>query len=256
MDPYELVSQVQPRKNPQIILIYGVFREDRPIRHAAGSEALSAWELWRGPGGTGMIMTEVRMAGQPRGAMVPRPPESGSLEELLRLTARGDEAAFTQLYDQTAPRVYGLALRLVRAPALAEEVAQEVLVEVWRTASRYDTAKGSAISWVLTLAHRRAVDRIRSVQASDDRERRVASTWAQPEHDEVVEAVVGRLEQRAVRRCLSRLTELQRQAIELAYYSGYTYREVGEVLTVGLPTVKTRIRDGLIRLRDCLGVGV
>ncbi|MGH3738430.1 MAG: ECF RNA polymerase sigma factor SigK [Micromonosporaceae bacterium] len=186
---------------------------------------------------------------------MPRPPGGAELEELLRRTARGDDAAFTQLYDQASPRVYGLALRLVRAPALAEEVAQEVLVEVWRTAARFDAAKGSAISWLLTLAHRRAVDRVRSVQASSDRERRVASTWAEPEYDEVADEVVGRLEHRAVRRCLSGLTELQREAIDLAYYRGYTYREVAEVLTVALPTVKTRIRDGLIRLRDCLGVG-
>lgn len=196
------------------------------------------------------------MAGQAREAMPPRPPGGAALDELLRLTARGDDAAFARLYDQTAPRVYGLALRLVRAPALAEEVAQEVLVEVWRTASRFDPAKGSAIAWMLTLAHRRAVDRVRSVQASDDRERRAAASWVAPEHDEVSEQVVGRLEQRAVRRCLSRLTELQREAIELAYYGGYTYREVAGLLSTALPTVKTRIRDGLIRLRDCLGMGV
>ncbi|MGH3649037.1 MAG: ECF RNA polymerase sigma factor SigK [Micromonosporaceae bacterium] len=193
------------------------------------------------------------MVEQPQRSTPQRTPD-GSLDELLRRTARGDDAAFASLYDQTAPRVYGLALRLVRAPALAEEVAQEVLVEVWRTASRFDPAKGSAVSWMLTLAHRRAVDRVRSTQASEDRERRVASSWSEPPHDEVSEQVVGRLEQRAVRRCLTRLTDLQREAIELAYYSGYTYREVAGLLSVALPTVKTRIRDGLIRLRDCLGV--
>ena len=173
------------------------------------------------------------------------------LDELLRRTARGDEAAFAQAYDRVAARVYGLTLRVLRAPALAEEVTQEVMVEVWRTASRFDADRGSAISWVLTLAHRRAVDRVRSTQASLDRERRVAA--GEVAHDDVTEQVVGRLEQQAVRRCLRGLTDIQREAIDLAYYGGYTYREVAALLSVALPTVKTRIRDGLIRLRDCLG---
>ena len=176
-----------------------------------------------------------------------------ALDELLRRTARGDETAFAQLYDLTAPRVYGLALRVLRGPALAEEVAQEALVEVWRTASRFDSERGSAISWVLTLAHRRAVDRVRSTQASEERERRVAAA-SQTAHDDVSEQVLGRLERQAVRRCMSSLTDMQREAIGLAYYGGYTYREVSQLLSVGLSAVKTRIRDGLIRLRDCLGV--
>ncbi len=177
-----------------------------------------------------------------------------ALDELLRRTARGDETAFAQLYDLTAPRVYGLALRVLRGPALAEEVAQEALVEVWRTASRFDSERGSAISWVLTLAHRRAVDRVRSTQASEERERRVAAASQQTAHDDVSEQVLGRLERQAVRRCMSSLTDMQREAIGLAYYGGYTYREVSQLLSVGLSAVKTRIRDGLIRLRDCLGV--
>ncbi|MGH3714786.1 MAG: ECF RNA polymerase sigma factor SigK [Micromonosporaceae bacterium] len=193
--------------------------------------------------------------GEPRESGVPRTSDGTTLDELLSRTARGDDAAFAALYDQVAPRVYGLALRLVRAPALAEEVAQDVLVEVWRTASRYDPAKGAAVSWVLTVAHRRAVDRVRSSQASADRERKVAPTWSEPARDTVSDEVVGRLEQLAVRRCLRTLTELQREAIDLAYYGGYTYREVAGLLHIGLPAVKTRIRDGLIRLRDCLGVG-
>jgi RNA polymerase sigma-70 factor (ECF subfamily) len=173
---------------------------------------------------------------------------------LLRRTARGDEAAFAQLYDRTAARVYGLVLRVVRDPAQAEEVAQEVFVDVWRSAARFDPGRGSGIAWILALAHRRAVDRVRSSQASQQREHRVAVASGQVPHDDVSEQVVGRLEQQAVRRCLGALTDVQREAIDLAYYRGYTYRQVASVLSVALPTVKTRIRDGLIRLRDCLGV--
>jgi len=172
--------------------------------------------------------------------------------DLLTQVARGDEAAFVKLYDELAPRVYGLCRRIVRDPAQAEEVAQEALVEVWRTAGRYDPAKGSASAWVLTIAHRRAVDRVRAEQASTDRERRVATE--EVPYDDVVEEATARLERQQVRRCLQGLTDLQREAITLAYYRGYSYREVADLLGAGLPTVKTRMRDGLIRLRDCLGV--
>jgi RNA polymerase sigma-70 factor (ECF subfamily) len=176
------------------------------------------------------------------------------LEDLLRRVARGDEAAFANVYDQLAPRVYGLIRRIVRDPAQAEEVAQEALVDVWRAAARYDPARGSVVSWVLTIAHRRAVDRVRVEQATADRTRRVAV--ADVAFDDVVEAATARFEQQQVRRCLSSLTELQREAVNLAYYRGYTYREVAELLDTALPTVKTRMRDALIRLRDCLGVSL
>lgn len=175
---------------------------------------------------------------------------------LLRLVARGDERAFTALYDLMSARVYGLAKRVVRDPAQAEEVAQEALVEIWRTASRFDPAKGSATSWMLTITHRRSVDRVRSAQAGADRERRVAAASVDTPYDDVVEEVTASLEQQQVRRCMKGLTELQREAITLAYYSGYTYREVAEKLDAALPTIKTRMRDGLIRLRDCLGVEI
>jgi RNA polymerase sigma-70 factor (ECF subfamily) len=179
-----------------------------------------------------------------------------STDELLRRVARGDEDAFRALYDAIAPRVYGLARRVVRDPAQAEEVAQEALVEVWRNAPRYDPSKGSATAWVMTIAHRRAVDRVRAAQAGADRERRVAAASVDTPYDDVVEGVTASLEQQQVRRCLQGLTDLQREAITLAYYDGYSYREVAEKLDAALPTIKSRLRDGLIRLRDCLGVAV
>lgn len=176
-----------------------------------------------------------------------------SAENLLTRTARGDEAAFAVLYDRLSPVVFGIIRRVLRDPAQSEEVMQEVLLEIWRTAARFDRSKGSAQTWALTIAHRRAVDRVRSEQAASDREVRVGQRAGETAHDVVVEEVVGRLERERVRRCLGSLTEIQREAISMAYYSGYTYREVAELLTVPLPTIKTRMRDGLIRLRDCVG---
>ena len=176
------------------------------------------------------------------------------LDHLLALVARGDEGAFARVYDQLAGPVYGLIRRVVRNPAQSEEVAQEVLLEVWRAASRFDPAKGSAATWVMTIAHRRAVDRVRSVTASAEREQRNAMPVAGADADDVAVTVEASLEQERVRRCLDGLTELQRESITLAYYGGYSYREVAELLKSTLGTIKTRIRDGLIRMRDCMGV--
>jgi RNA polymerase sigma-70 factor (ECF subfamily) len=180
------------------------------------------------------------------------PVTSGSeLAALLAKVARGDEAAFAGVYDQFATLVYGLVRRVVRDPAQSEEVTQEVLLEVWRTASRFDPGEGSARSWLMTLAHRRAIDRVRSAQASARREARAAV--ATRDYDVVADEVETRLDAQRVRRCLETLTELQRESVTLAYYGGYTYREVAALLGVAVGTVKTRMRDGLIRLRDCLG---
>jgi RNA polymerase sigma-70 factor (ECF subfamily) len=182
----------------------------------------------------------------------PGPEPAADPNDLLNRVARGDEAAFATLYDLVSARLYGLVLRVVRDPAMAEEVAQEAMVEVWRGATRFDQAKGSAVSWMLTIAHRRAVDRVRSEQAASDRLRKAATS--EVAYDDVVEQATTRIERQQVRRCISGLTELQREAVLLAYYRGYTYREVSELLGTPLPTIKTRMRDGLIRLRDCLGV--
>lgn len=175
-------------------------------------------------------------------------------EEMLTRAARGDDAMFALLYDRLAPPVFTMISRLVRNHALAEEVTQDVFVEVWRTATRFDASKGTAMAWTMTLAHRRAVDRIRSEQSLTDRERRAAARAGAQDYDTVVEQVVSNLEHQQVRGCLGSLTDLQREAVTLAYYGGYTYHEVAELLQANLATVKTRMRDGLVRLRDCLGV--
>lgn len=175
-------------------------------------------------------------------------------DQLLQRVARGDSRAFEQLYDEVANSVFGIVRRVLRDPAQSEEVTQEVLIEVWRSSTRFDPARGSASSWILTMAHRRAIDRVRSAQASHDRDQRSAQREHVGDFDVVAEQVESNLEQEQVRRCLKSLTDLQSESVRLAYYGGYTYREVSELLDVPLGTVKTRLRDGLIRLRDCLGV--
>ena len=194
------------------------------------------------------------MRAAPQGGPVPEQPSPGALESLLERISRGEREAFETLYTAVAGSVLGLARRVVRDPAQSEEVAQEVLIEVWRCAARFDARQGSAMAWIMTLAHRRSVDRVRSAQASADREVRAGVRDHSPAFDEVSEQVERRQEREQVRRCLQQLTGLQHESVTLAYYRGYTYQETAEVLGVALGTVKTRLRDGLIRLRDCLGV--
>jgi len=177
-----------------------------------------------------------------------------ALQSALAALARGDEAAFAVVYDRAAPAVLGTVLRILRDPAQSEEVMQEVLLEVWRTAARFDPVAGSATAWITMLAHRRAVDRVRSEQRAAQRDVRAALAAAEIGYDQVAEAVEASLDRERVRRCLDGLTELQRESVTLAYYGGYSYREVARLLGVAEGTVKTRMRDGLIRLRDCLGV--
>ncbi|MER6914548.1 ECF RNA polymerase sigma factor SigK [Streptomyces sp. NPDC000594] len=176
------------------------------------------------------------------------------LAEVMRQVAHGDQQAFATLYDALAPLVFGIVVRVVRDRAQSEEVAQEVMIDLWRQAARYRPGAGSVTGWAATIAHRRAVDRVRSAQAAADREQAQAAREHHTAFDEVAEEAETRLESEQARRCLRGLTELQRQAVTLAYYGGLTYREVAEALRTPLPTVKTRMRDGLIRLRDCMGV--
>jgi RNA polymerase sigma-70 factor (ECF subfamily) len=179
------------------------------------------------------------------------PARGTDLAALLTQVAKGDHAAFAEVYDRVAAPVYGTVRRVVRDPSLSEEVTQEVFVEVWRAASRFDAGKGSPMAWVATIAHRRAVDRVRSEQRSAERDRRTAAFLIA--YDDVAETVEDNLDRERVRRCLGALTELQREAVTLAYYGGYSYREVAGLLGVPAGTANTRMRDGLIRLRDCLG---
>ena len=174
------------------------------------------------------------------------------VNDLLVHVARGDQDAFEALYDRLAGPAYGVIRRVLRDPAQSEEVTQEVLLEVWRTAARFDPAVGGAATWVMTIAHRRAIDRIRSTKAAAEREQKVADVGTP--HDEVAEAVEASLDRERVQRCLGGLTDVQRESITLAYYGGHSYRQVSELLNVTLGAIKTRIRDGLIRMRDCLGV--
>ena len=178
--------------------------------------------------------------------------EPASPDALLHRVARGDLGAFDAFYGQLSGAVYGVALRVVRDPARAEEVTQEVFLDVWRQATRFDQGRGTARTWVLTIAHRRAVDVVRSSEAARAREQRASSTAPEivqgPE-----EEVVAATEHQSVRRCLESLTPLQLESVRLAYFQGYTYAQVASLLDRPLPTIKARMRDGLIRLRDCLG---
>ena len=171
---------------------------------------------------------------------------------MLRRAGRGDQAAFAELYDALSPLVHGVVLKVVRDPAQSEEVTQEVFVELWRLAARFDESRGSVTSWVATVAHRRAIDRVRSEQSSRDRVARQVSNISR-DYDDVSDEVESKFERARVRRALERLTGVQREAVELAYFGGHTYREVAVLLDVAEGTVKTRIRDGMIRLRDELG---
>lgn len=185
---------------------------------------------------------------------LPAVDELASTDALLVAAANGDDAAFAQVYDAVSPAVFGTCLAVLRDREHAAEVTQEVMIEVWRTASRFDPERGSARAWSVTLAHRRSIDRVRSVQAQRNRDQRSLDEQVERPFDVVSEEVEDSMDRARVRRCLDGLTATQHEAVVLAYYGGRTYREVAEELVAPLATVKTRIRDGLIRLRDCLGV--
>ncbi|MCP2030141.1 RNA polymerase sigma-70 factor (ECF subfamily) [Okibacterium sp. HSC-33S16] len=175
---------------------------------------------------------------------------------LLSSVAGGSQEAFAQLYDLLASRVFGLIQRILVDRAQAEEVAQEVFLEVWQTATRFAPNKGGARGWILTMAHRRAVDRVRASQAGRDRDVRIGIRDQKMDYDSVSEDVELKLESERVDRALLTLSDIQRQAISLAYHGGLSQSEVAERLGVPLGTVKTRIRDGMIKLREELGVAL
>jgi RNA polymerase sigma-70 factor, ECF subfamily len=176
--------------------------------------------------------------------------EPNDIDLLVRSVARGDAGAFAQLYDVLGASVYGVARRVVRDPSRAEDVAQEVFLDVWRKAPSFDLDRGSAKTWVMTIAHRRAVDAVRRNEAQKRYDGH--AILDEVSHDEPGDTVVAQEEHEEVRDCLETLTELQLESVRLAYFNGYTYNEVATLLDKPLPTIKTRMRDGLIRLRDCL----
>ena len=186
-------------------------------------------------------------------ARAPSESDGPTPDDLLTAVAAGDERAFDLFYDRVAGMILGMARVILRDRAQAEEVTQEVFLELWRTAVRFTPEAGDAIAWAMTIAHHRTVDRVRSSQAGRRREAvaMFEAHRARP-FDQVAEAVATRDEQREVRRCLASLTPTQRESIVLAYYRGLTYREIAEFLQIPPGTAKSRVRDGLIRLRDCL----
>lgn len=181
-------------------------------------------------------------------------PVTRDLDELLRHVAQQDVDAFAEFYDQTRARVFGLVTRVLRDPGYSEETTQDIYLQVWRTADTYNPAAGSPMSWLMTLAHRRAVDRVRSEQAAGQRESRYGAANVEPPSDHVADSVIQSDEHRQVTECLGSLTDTQREAIHLAYYDGLTYVQVSERLSANLATIKSRMRDAIRGLRRCLGL--
>jgi RNA polymerase sigma-70 factor (ECF subfamily) len=175
-------------------------------------------------------------------------------QELLEKVALGDRDAFSALYDQVSSKIHALSVRVLKDVSQAEEVTQEVFLEIWENAPKYNPNKGTAITWMMTIAHRRSVDRVRSAQSSHNRDIKIGIQNFTEAYDDVEDSVQISMESEKVINALNRLTEFQRNAIVLAYYEGYTHKEVSERLNIPLGTVKTRLRDGMIRLRDELGV--
>ncbi|GAA3282024.1 sigma-70 family RNA polymerase sigma factor SigK [Paenarthrobacter aurescens] len=180
---------------------------------------------------------------------------NSQLSGLLQLVAAGDQQAFAEFYSLTSRRVFGMARRVLIDPDLSEDATQEVYLQVWQGAAKFDRAAGTPLAWLMTIAHRRAIDRVRAVQAATDREAKYGAASQDPDRDLVAEEADTNMEAEAVSRCLGTLTDTQRESVRLAYYGGLTYREVAEHLGAAVPTIKSRIRDGLLRLKTCLGVG-
>src|SRR5450631_463216 len=201
-----------------------------------------------------VIMTLVPEGGPAPAPQVSMPSVNTELVELLKACSLGDEAAFAKLYDATAERLFGLVLRTVRDRAQAEEVTQDAYLQIWQTSSRFDPDRGSALSWLMTIGHRKAVDRVRSAEATRRRDTAYEARDHAAPFDQTGEEAHRNLDAQRVHRALGTLTETQRGALELAYFGGYTHREVAAMLDLPLGTAKTRIRDALIRLRDTLGL--
>jgi RNA polymerase sigma-70 factor (ECF subfamily) len=179
------------------------------------------------------------------------------LTERLVQSAAGDPDAFAEVFDAVAGRVYGIALRVLGDSHQAEEVAQEAMIEAWTKSSRFDPSRGSASAWITTIAHHRAVDRVRASDAA----RRRDTTWHQPPGapdvaDSTFDEVAAHADTRRIFGALMELPPTQRRAIELAYFGGYAYADVARLMQAPLGTTKTRIRTALRQLRDHLDASV
>ena len=172
---------------------------------------------------------------------------------LLRKVALGDRSSFNDLYGLVERRVFGMVVAVLRDHEQSREVTQEVFLQLWQQAERFDGTRGSGEAWILHLAHSRAVDRVRLCQTSSLRDTRYAAMGHVPDTDTVVWDVMVRDQQATVRSALARLTPGQRESIVLAYYSGMTTQEISDHIGVKRATVKTRIRDGLRKLHVDLG---
>ncbi|MBF4993371.1 sigma-70 family RNA polymerase sigma factor [Arthrobacter gandavensis] len=175
------------------------------------------------------------------------------LAGLVSRSAGGDETAFADLYDATSARVYGLAVRITRSPEIAAEVVQEVYLMAWEQSARFAPSRGSVMGWLCTMAHRRAVDRVRQVASERTRDQTYQDQRPTTAADQTWEEVEQSMAAQEVRNGLGTLSPLQREAVALAYYGGCTHQEVARALDIPLGTAKARIRDGLNSLRSALG---
>jgi RNA polymerase sigma factor (sigma-70 family) len=171
-------------------------------------------------------------------------------EALVALAARSEHSALAELYDRYGRPAYGLALRILRDDALAEDAVQDAFLALWRTAARFVPERGKASTWILTLVHRRAVDLVRR-----EEHRRADTLESAPDvgGDAVEEEALLRLQRERVQAALRQLPDQQREALELAYYGGFTQSELAERLGQPLGTIKSRMFSGLSRLRELLG---
>ncbi|MCL3776916.1 sigma-70 family RNA polymerase sigma factor [Actinomyces sp. 186855] len=203
-----------------------------------------AWSCTPSPSG--------EAAAGPYHPAVDRDEELESDAALLDAVAMRDEAAFARLYDRWAGRLLALIVHVLVDPAQSEEVLQEVMLEIWRDAGSFDRARGSARGWMAVRARRRAVDRVRQSQAARDREQRWPAVM--PDADVTAQQVEDAVEAEEVRSALARVGEPHRSTLLAAYVGGLTHAQIARRTGVPLGTVKSRIRDGVARLRREMGL--
>jgi RNA polymerase sigma-70 factor, ECF subfamily len=195
-------------------------------------------------------MSEAQTGAGPRQPATLEPSD----EALLDQAARGESTAIGTLYDRYQGLMYGLANRITRDPALAQDVVQDAFVGIWRNAARYSSSRASARTWILSITHHRAVDAVRRRRPTSeipDPDIAPAAALVLPD---IWPEVAERLDAAAVRTALDELSPVQREAIELAYFSGLTQQEIAEKTTTPLGTVKSRVRLGLLQLRRSLEI--